>query len=699
MTVSTVVDHNDYTGNGVTTSFPYTFRIFKKADLTVSVIDLSENITVLVLDTDYTVTNAGGYNGGNVVLTSPLATGWQISIARELEPTQETDLRNQGKFFAEVHEDAFDKLTMLIQQVGTRFGLALRKPSTIANWYDALGNYIRNLHDPRDPQDAATKNYVDVSLGKTLRVPEPIPALPSATARANKMPAFDSAGNPIVVLPPSGSASEVLLELASAEDGKGDALIAVKQPYTGAVARTQHQKNAEFISVADFGAVPGTNCSSAFNLAIQAAKNSIGSSKRVLIPASTEKYYVKDVILDSAIELFGEGKLSTTLAPVNDGDICIRVTHEFCKLSDFTIQSNSNPSLSTGIYIAAPLCQVVNCSFAFLQYCINSPGGFSAAELDFRHNRFAASKYGVVLGGGQINTRFLMNTFSACKCGVFMTENSSSITTSIEGVKLMGDLFYSCGDNSLGLAGIEIVACRWTWLTDVMVDLSTGVALRGTNTSYLQITNGYYSSNASTNKSCVVLQGNSPEFMAIGAKFSDSRNWGLEIKKTVDGSPSRVKIIDCIFQNNDIASGQNGDISADSVIGVEAISCSFLSVKATGVSLFNNQTGGCSMTTRFCHFYGQVFLGDSSCKFYHYDSPTHPDKQNGVVTIPNGATSVTTPLTMISLVSGRQISSTATPASSPVTVSAAVSGSNLLFVRSGTSGDLTVSFDAKLIQV
>ncbi|HFI9533501.1 TPA: hypothetical protein ACQ7WR_002151 [Escherichia coli] len=218
MTVSTVVDHNDYTGNGVTTSFPYTFRIFKKTDLTVSVIDLSENITVLVLDTDYTVTNAGGYNGGNVVLTSPLGDGWQISIARELEPTQETDLRNQGKFFAEVHEDAFDKLTMLIQQVGTRFNLALRKPSSIANWYDALNNYIRNLKDPRDPQDAATKNYVDTlsttNIGRTLRVPEQIPPLPDAVTRANKMPAFDSQGNPIVVIPPSGSASDVLIELA-----------------------------------------------------------------------------------------------------------------------------------------------------------------------------------------------------------------------------------------------------------------------------------------------------------------------------------------------------------------------------------------------------------------------------------------------------------------------------------------------------
>ncbi|EOH6201640.1 right-handed parallel beta-helix repeat-containing protein [Citrobacter farmeri] len=224
MTVSTEVDHNEYTGNGVTTTFPYTFRIFQKSDLVVQVVDLDENITLLVLDTDYTVTGAGGYTGGNVILTAALTNGYQISISRDLPVTQETDLRNQGKFFAEVHEDAFDKLTMLVQQVRSYFSLALRKPSFVANYYDAMNNYISNLRDPDKPQDAATRSYVDSlsdsNINRSLRVPESfIPPLPAIEFRKNKVVGMDDNGNPIMLLPESGSATDVLLMLAN-KDGE-----------------------------------------------------------------------------------------------------------------------------------------------------------------------------------------------------------------------------------------------------------------------------------------------------------------------------------------------------------------------------------------------------------------------------------------------------------------------------------------------
>ena len=43
--------------------------------------------------------------------------------------------------------------------------------------------------------------------------------------------------------------------LASSDDGKGDSLIAVKSPLAGAVARTQHEKNQDYVTPEDFGAI------------------------------------------------------------------------------------------------------------------------------------------------------------------------------------------------------------------------------------------------------------------------------------------------------------------------------------------------------------------------------------------------------------------------------------------------------------
>ncbi|POX19348.1 hypothetical protein C3468_15325 [Serratia marcescens] len=222
MTVSTEVSREEYTGNGVTTDFDYRFRVFSADALVVTVADTTENIRTLVLNTDYTVTGAGSRNGGKVKLVSALANDWRISIERELPVTQETDVRNQGNFFPEVHEDAWDKLTMLIQQALSNFGLALRKPNWLAKYYDAKGNRIANMADPIGQQDAATKGYVDAVgdgyFKRTLRVPENyVRVIPAIGSRRRQLLAFDDFGNPITVLPESGSASDVLIVLAGAD--------------------------------------------------------------------------------------------------------------------------------------------------------------------------------------------------------------------------------------------------------------------------------------------------------------------------------------------------------------------------------------------------------------------------------------------------------------------------------------------------
>lgn len=168
MTVSTEVNHNEYTGNGVTTTFPYAFRIFQASDLLVTTSDTNGTLRTLTLNTDYTVSGVGSYSGGTVILPVPLGNGWSISIERDLPVVQETDLRNQGRFFAETHEGAFDYLTMLIQQCFGWARLALLKPNFLAKYYDAKQNRIANLADPVAAQDAVNnrsmRTYVDRAI-------------------------------------------------------------------------------------------------------------------------------------------------------------------------------------------------------------------------------------------------------------------------------------------------------------------------------------------------------------------------------------------------------------------------------------------------------------------------------------------------------------------------------------------------------
>jgi len=176
MTVQTNTNVAEFFGTGTTTVFPIGYKFNSGADLTVYLADEDTGlVSELELDSQYSVSGAGLDGGGAVTLFSAPTTSQRVVVVRTVALLQLTDFRNQGKFFAETHEDAFDLLTMIVQQLKTDSILAIRA----------------------HPSD------------------RPPLSLPPAGTRAGKVMGFDDNGDPIAVLPESGSGTEVALDLAS----------------------------------------------------------------------------------------------------------------------------------------------------------------------------------------------------------------------------------------------------------------------------------------------------------------------------------------------------------------------------------------------------------------------------------------------------------------------------------------------------
>jgi hypothetical protein len=131
MTISSTDDPRagPFNGNGSQTAFPFEFKAFAEEDLLVVQTDEDGLETTLVLDSDYTVSLNADQNadaGGTVTLAVAPPTGETLTVASNLEFTQETDITNGGGFYPEVIETALDRNTMLVKQVNEKVNRALR---------------------------------------------------------------------------------------------------------------------------------------------------------------------------------------------------------------------------------------------------------------------------------------------------------------------------------------------------------------------------------------------------------------------------------------------------------------------------------------------------------------------------------------------------------------------------------------------
>lgn len=198
MTVTTTLDRQYFNGDGTNKVFPFNFSYFNSGQIYVWLVAADGTMTPQVLTTDYSLVGGLPVVAGTVTMIVAPPIGTRLLIRRVIAETQPTSIRNQGAFFPEIHEGVFDRLTMLIQQVGSQ--------ST-------------------------------VGADRAIRIPETdpaIPTLPVAAERAFKLLSFDASGNPIAVLPDYDGVTGLAEALADQADPlKGADLIG----YEGATVR------------------------------------------------------------------------------------------------------------------------------------------------------------------------------------------------------------------------------------------------------------------------------------------------------------------------------------------------------------------------------------------------------------------------------------------------------------------------------
>lgn len=214
MSVPNQTPYNIYTANGLTTVFPYEFYLLNSGDLAVS-------LNGSVITSGYTISGVGNVDGGEVSFLTPPANGVTVMLERVIPTYRLTDYQDNGDLLADTVNKDFDRLWMAIQQAFIYLGLALTRP-LLGGPFNAKGYRIESLGYPVNSSDAANKQYVeDVAVGtlnRTLRVPENyVRVIPAIGSRRRQLLAFDDFGNPITVLPESGSASDVLIVLAGAD--------------------------------------------------------------------------------------------------------------------------------------------------------------------------------------------------------------------------------------------------------------------------------------------------------------------------------------------------------------------------------------------------------------------------------------------------------------------------------------------------
>jgi hypothetical protein len=168
--IESTTSRTDYTSNGTTGPFSIPFSFVNDADIRVVLTTLSSGEeATLVLNTDYTLTNAG--SGGTLTSTTAYASSlYRLTIIGDPPLTQTVDLLPNGKFPADRVEAGLDKLTRITQRLKD----LISRSFTLADGTIGFSTVI--------PKLAAGQLFVGNSTGTGLDAVNPVSVTPLAFA-------------------------------------------------------------------------------------------------------------------------------------------------------------------------------------------------------------------------------------------------------------------------------------------------------------------------------------------------------------------------------------------------------------------------------------------------------------------------------------------------------------------------------------
>lgn len=166
---------NKYKTDGEQAIFSVTYPIYKSTDLKVLLSDGAHAETILLIDTDYTVSINADHSGGLVIMSAPPPSGHILAISLNLPLVQSLDLSSTNTVSTEALETELDKQVQMIQQISDAVNLAVQVPVTSDKTPNQLMDDIFTARDEAQASaeaaaqsaTAAEKSAVDAAASES----------------------------------------------------------------------------------------------------------------------------------------------------------------------------------------------------------------------------------------------------------------------------------------------------------------------------------------------------------------------------------------------------------------------------------------------------------------------------------------------------------------------------------------------------